>query len=104
VRRLKLIFISEGRSDGHQWLGLDGDEASLRPQALIEAEPDLFASATVVHGYEDSADIPSSALAALSSASDICIIETRFETRIFTADELLHDRLLDRLKTHLPER
>ena len=103
MRALTLIFLNDGIDDGFYWIALDGDEDSLRPSAIIAAFPDLLASAATVTGYEDRRAVPLSVVRASIGSSPVCLAETSFETRLFTRDPILHQRLLERLKTCLPE-
>ena len=84
MRALKLIFVSDEHSNGEHWISVDGDEESLRPEALIAALTDLLHDAI--------------------RDGSVRIVESRYETRIFTNDAKLHSALLERLKSDLPER
>ena len=84
MRALKLIFVSDEHSNGEHWISVDGDEESLRPVALIAALTDLLHDAI--------------------RDGSVRIVESRYETRIFTNDAKLHSALLERLKSDLPER
>ncbi|HEU0008273.1 MAG TPA: hypothetical protein VFT34_00495 [Verrucomicrobiae bacterium] len=76
--------MSEGHSNDEHWIAIDGDEESLGPEALIAAHPDLLRDST--------------------RDGSVRIVESRYETRIFTKDAELHSALLERLKSDLPER
>jgi hypothetical protein len=84
MRALRLIVVREGHSDNEHWIAVDGDEESLRPEALIAAHPDLFRETT--------------------RDGSVRIVESRYETRIFTKNAELHSALLERLNSDLPER
>jgi hypothetical protein len=84
MRALKLIAVSDGYSNEEHWIAIDGDEESLRPETLIAAHADLLRD-TIRDG-------------------SVRIVESEYETRIFTKDAKLHSALLERLKSDLPER
>lgn len=84
MRALKLICVTEGHFADEYWIGIDGDEVSLRPEALIAAHPDLLRPAC--------------------ADGSVRIVESDDETRVFTRDLTLHNQLLERFKADLPER
>ena len=84
MRALKLIAVNEGHSNDEHWIAIDGDEESLRSEALIAVHTDLLRD-TIRDG-------------------SVRIVESEYETRIFAKDAKLHSALLERLKSDLPER
>jgi hypothetical protein len=103
MRALKLIAVSDGRTDDYFWIALDGDGELVEPEALKRAFPDLLGSAFILRDFERSSEVRSAVVRNHLGPATVCIAESEFETRLFTRDPNVYHELLEQLKACLPE-